>query len=183
MPKNEESGKVTNLASKGAGKVKEHNVAEDKLANHKAADPKAATGAVAVILVRGTVKTPQKVKDTLSMLKLNRKNHCVVLNVTPSLQGMLQKVKDYITWGEISDETFKELLDKRGAEFKARGSDSKNKYSYKQFESGKKKYKPYFRLNPPRKGFGRKGIKVSFQAGGGLGYRGDKMNNLIMRML
>ena len=46
-----------------------------------------------------------------------------------------------------------------------------------------KKIKPFFRLNPPAKGFGRKGIKVSFKAKGALGYRADKINDLIKRMI
>ena len=43
--------------------------------------------------------------------------------------------------------------------------------------------KKFFRLSPPRKGFGRKGIKFAFTKGGALGYRGIKINDLIKRML
>ena len=46
-----------------------------------------------------------------------------------------------------------------------------------------KKIKKYFRLNAPRKGFGRKGIKHTFKEGGALGYRGQAINDLIKRMV
>lgn len=140
-------------------------------------------GKLAVVLVRGLVKVPRPIKETLFLMNLTRKNHCVVLDNNLVNQGMLTKVKDYITWGEISSETFKELIQKRGEPFLQREGDSKSKYTYNCLVAEDKKYKKYFRLNPPRKGFGRKGIKVSFNASGGLGYRGEKMNDLIKRML
>ena len=141
------------------------------------------SGKLAVVLVRGLVGVAQNVKDTLSLLKIGRKNHCVVIDNNPVNLGMVKKAKDYITWGEIDDSTFKELVDKRGEEFQARLTDRKEKYSYKSLEINGKKYKPYFRLNPPKKGFGRKGIKMPFKVGGTLGNRAEKINDLIKRML
>ncbi len=138
---------------------------------------------LAIVLVRGTVKTPRPIIDTLLMLRLYRKNHVVIVPNTPAYQGMINTVKDYVTWGEIDEPTYKELISKRGEEYLGRLSDAKNKYAYKTLEVGSKKYKPYFRLNPPRKGFGRKGVKVGFNAKGALGYRGVKINDLIQRML
>ncbi len=138
---------------------------------------------LAVILVRGTVKLTRKVKDTLLMLRLHRKNQCVIIKDNEINQGMLQKVKDYVTWGKIDQAIFKELVEKRGEEYLARTTDTKKKYTYKTFNVDGKNYKPCFRLNPPKKGFGRKGIKVAFKAGGALGYRGEKINDLIKRML
>ena len=144
---------------------------------------KAKGGRIVVVLVRGIVGVTQKVKDTLTFLNLSRKNHCSVIDGNPINEGMLQKVKDYATWGEIDDSTFKELVEKRGEEYKGRTSDRKGKYHYKTLDVSGKKYKKYFRLNPPRKGFGRKGVKMAFKVGGALGYRGDKINDLIRRML
>ena len=43
--------------------------------------------------------------------------------------------------------------------------------------------KGFFRLHPPRKGYGRKGIKTPFRLGGGLGNRESAINDLIERML
>jgi large subunit ribosomal protein L30 len=82
---------------------------------------------------------------------------------------MIKKVKDYVTYGEIDDETEKLLVEKRGEKTKDK--------------EGKEVMKKFFRLSPPRKGFGRKGIKFAFSQGGALGYRGTKINDLIKRML
>ena len=119
------------------------------------------------------------------MLKLTRKNHCVVIENTPSSLGMIKKIKDYITWGEISEETLKELFEKRGEAYNGPEKDARGKIDYnrKFVTFNKKNYKKTFRLNPPRKGFGRKGIKVPFKVGGTLGDRKEKINDLIKRML
>ena len=138
---------------------------------------------VAVILVRAAFRIPQPVLDTLQMLRLVRRNYCVVINNTPTMKGMITKVKDYVAWGEIDEETLGMLVKKRGLEFLGRKNDSKNIYKYRTFEFNGKSYKPYFRLNPPQQGFGRKGVKMGFAAGGALGYRGNKINNLNQRML
>ncbi|MBT4539659.1 50S ribosomal protein L30 [Candidatus Woesearchaeota archaeon] len=138
---------------------------------------------VAVVLVRGRVGLQYKVKDTLDLLRLRRKNFCVVLESNSVNLGMINKVKDFVTWGEITDETFKQLVSAKAEEWQGRTQDRKKKYSYKTLEVEGKHYKPYFRLNPPRKGFGRKGIKMGFKAGGALGNRGEKMNDLIERMI
>jgi large subunit ribosomal protein L30 len=125
----------------------------------------------AVVLVRGLIGTRHDVKQTLISLRLHRKNTCIVRKDTPGLRGMLTRAKDYITWGEIDNDTYNLLREKRGEKNPSR---DKDKDSLKEF----------FRLNPPRKGFGRKGIKTSFSVGGGLGYRNeDKMNDLLRRMI
>jgi len=141
------------------------------------------TKKIAVILVRGTVRAPHFVPATLEKLNLHRVNHAVVISGTPALMGMVVKVKDYVTWGEITDETFAELLRRRGELYQGRLQDSKKKYHYHVLKINGKTYKPYFRLNPPTKGFGRKGTKVAYNASGGLGYRGEAINDLITRML
>ena len=141
------------------------------------------THKLAVVLVRGMVDVSWDIKDTIRMLRLRRKNHCVVINDTPMARGMIVKAKDYVTWGPIDEKTYHLLLAKRGKEFQSRENDSKKKYQYAMVVEDGKKYKPYFALNPPRKGFCRKGIKVAFSAGGALGYRGEKMADLVQRML
>lgn len=139
---------------------------------------------IAVILVRGLVGVKTPIKDTLKMLRLNNKNNCVVIDDSPINRGMLKKVKDYITWGEITQETFEELVEKRGEEYKGVEKDNKEKIKYnKFFKHNDKNYKKYFRLNPPKKGFGRKGIKIPFKVGGALGDRKEKINEIIQRML
>ena len=112
---------------------------------------------LAIILIRSGIGMSQGVKDTLSMLGLKRKNNCVVLDQKPEFEGMIKKVKDLITWGEVSEDILKEME--------------------------KRKKGKIYNLHPPRKGYGRKGIKIHFKVGGGLGYRGEKINDLIKRML
>jgi len=139
---------------------------------------------VAVVRVRGDVNLKGEVKDTLKLLRLYRKNFCIVIEDNPSLLGMVKKVKDYVTFGEVSDEVYKELVEKRGEEYKGREKDRKGKIQYNKFITVEgKKIKPFFRLSPPRGGFERKGIKVSFKAKGALGYRADKINDLLKKMI
>ena len=148
------------------------------------ADPKNAPGNIAVVRIRGRTMVRTTVVDAMNMLRLYKNNFCVVLPNTPTYIGMLKQAKDYITWGEIDEETFKLLVEKRGEEFHGRESDSKGLIKYNDyFVVNNKKIKKYFRLNAPRKGFERKGIKRSFQRGGALGYRGAAINDLIKKMI
>ena len=151
----------------------------------------------AVVRVRGTVNVRHDIKKTLEMLRLNRVNHCVVVEETPSYKGMLQKAKDYITWGEIEKETLAELIRKRGRLLGDKPVDDEYIRSATPYNSidelaeaiidGKIRYreipkiKPVFRLHPPRKGY--EGIKRAYTIGGALGYRGKEINDLIKRML
>ena len=118
---------------------------------------------LAIIRIRGIVGINKKIKDTLGMLRLYRKNRCVVVDKTPTYVGMVKIVKDYVTYGEIDKETLEKLMKKE-----------------KKDKKGKTKA---FALNPPKGGFERKGIKVSYRAGGVLGYRAEKINDLIKKML
>ncbi len=139
---------------------------------------------IAVIRVRGRINLSEELKKTFEMLNLHNKNWCVVLNDSPSVRGMLKKVKDYVTWGEISESTYNELIQKRGEKYKERTEDSRSKIQYKKYIIyNNEKYKRFFRLNPPKKGYGRKGIKASFNNGGALGYRAEKINDLLQRMM
>lgn len=137
---------------------------------------------LAVVSVRGVIKVAQPIRDTLRMLKLPHQNYCVVLDSSAVTQGMLAKVKDFVTWGELDEKVFQELVAKRG-EVYGQTEDRKEKYHYRYLEVHGKKYKRYFRLHPPQKGYGRKGVKQPFKFGGSLGYRGVKINDLIQRMM
>ena len=48
---------------------------------------------IAVVRIRGSAKLKKEIKDTLNMLKLYRQNYCVVLNASPSITGMVKKIK------------------------------------------------------------------------------------------
>jgi len=153
---------------------------------------------IAVVRIRGKIGLRKGIKDTLNMLRLFNKNYCIVLNNKPQNIGMIKKVKDYVTWGEIEEETLKSLLKKRG---KLPGKKQlTNEYMKEKLKididsftkevlEGKKSLKDlpglklFFRLKPPIGGFERKGIKVPFSLGGTLGYRKEKINILIKKML
>lgn len=139
---------------------------------------------IAIVRVRGSIHLRRDIKDTLNLLRLYRQNYCVMVEDNPSYRGMIKKIKDYVTYGEIDDETYKMLLKKRGEKYKGREKDRKGKIEYKKFiVVDGKKIKPFFRLSPPLKGFGRKGIKVGYKTHGALGYRGVKINELLKRMM
>ena len=153
---------------------------------------------IAVIRIRGVIGVNAKVADTLKKFRLFKKNGCVVVDNRKSYTGMLRKVKDYATWGEINDSTFKKLLLARG---RLPGNKQlsepylKDKIKtdadtfVKEFFEFKRELKDipglkaFFRLGMPKKGFEIKGIKVPFSMGGALGYRKDKINDLIERMI
>ncbi len=141
-------------------------------------------GKVAIIRIRGVTGIKLDIDETLKKLRLYKKNYCVVVPKTKSYLGMIKKIKDYVTWGDIEEKTYNDLIGKRKEEYKGRVSDKKGKINYKKFFNiNNKKIKKNFRLNSPKKGYGRKGIKVSFKNGGALGYRADKINDLIQRMI
>jgi large subunit ribosomal protein L30 len=109
---------------------------------------------------------------------------------------MLQKAKDYITWGEVSEETFKTLVSERARlPGNKRVTDEyvKENTEYDSVddlavailngettlkESG---LKPIFRLNPPRKGY--ENTRRPFTEGGSLGYRSENINELLEKMI
>ncbi|PLW79572.1 50S ribosomal protein L30 [Candidatus Woesearchaeota archaeon] len=138
---------------------------EESKSEPKKAETKTKAKKLAIVRIRGETGIRKEIKDTLAMLRLYKKHTCVVYDVTPSIVGMIQKAKDFITWGEIDDKTLKELTSKRGVK------DSKGDL------------KPFFRLAPPVGGFERKGIKKPFASGGVLGNRKEKINDLIAKMM
>jgi len=152
---------------------------------------------VAVVRVRGHAKIRFDAVETMRRLKLNRVNHCVILPESPTTRGMLQKVKDYVTWGELGHEAIARMLFQRGeVQGGARLTDAyvrdNSKYQSilsfaKAMEKGEAKLtdvkglKPLLRLPPPRKGY--ENTKRPFADGGSLGNRGPEMEKLIDRML
>ncbi|MCD6195618.1 MAG: 50S ribosomal protein L30 [Staphylothermus sp.] len=157
----------------------------------------------AIIRIRGRVDVPPDVDYTLKLLRLHKKFHMVIYpSDQPGLKGMLQKAKDWITWGEIDYDTLVEVLRKRGRTIGNKPltdefiNNHLSKYGVsggiyglaKALIDGKVKLhkidliKPVFRLHPPRGGF-RRSTKRPYGDGGELGYRGKAINELIKRML
>jgi large subunit ribosomal protein L30 len=121
----------------------------------------------AIVRLRGSVKTKPDIKDTLDMLRLHRINHCVVVPDSPHYRGMIQKVKDYVAWGEIDEEALASMLEMRGRlngnkrlpdQFIRENTSFK---TIKEFASAVAQggatlkdagIKPVFRLHPPGRG-------------------------------
>ncbi len=112
---------------------------------------------IVAIRIHGRVGLDKKIKETLNRLKLRKKYSCVILT-DPSKEtiGMINKVRNQIAFGELTEETHKKLVEKR-----------------------KTKIKNFFRLHPPRGGIE---TKKHFPKGV-LGDNKDKINDLILRML
>ena len=143
---------------------------------------------IAAIRIRGLVGKTKDVNNTFQRLRLRKKHVLVLLPEKPETLGMLKKVKDFITYGEIDKVTLKQLLEKRARlEGDKKAENVDDAFVSNLFE-GKaklqdKKIKPFFRLQPPKKGFGAGGIKKSVKEKGALGYRGKDINVLIKKML
>ncbi|WP_304125594.1 50S ribosomal protein L30 [Methanosphaera cuniculi] len=150
----------------------------------------------AVIRVRGRTGIKKNIADNLNMLNLTRISHATVIPETPSYAGMLQKGKDYITWGEISEDTLKELISVRGrlpGDKRVTDEYVKENTDYDSVDAlataifnqeitmRDAGLKPIFRLNPPRKGY--EGTKKPYTEGGSLGYRSESINELIEKMI
>jgi large subunit ribosomal protein L30 len=151
----------------------------------------------AVVRIRASINVNEDIKETMILMRLNRANHCVLLAQTPQNIGMLNKAKDYITWGEVDAVTLAKVLYARG-ELSGRRklTDEQVKVSTKCKDindfakllvagsvklSDVKDAKPVIRLHPPVKGY--EGVKRSYVVGGALGYRGKDINKLLLRMI
>jgi large subunit ribosomal protein L30 len=139
----------------------------------------------AVIRIRGSVNLKKDIKDTLAMLRLNRKMHCVLIKENDCMKGMLQKVRNWVTWGEIDDEALKKLIIKRGRKVgEKKLTEQETEEVFRKLKENQKvpeEIKPVFRLTPPSKGF-KESIKQHYPKGE-LGYRGKEINELLKRMI
>ncbi len=150
-----------------------------------------------VVRVRGTVSAMKEARETLELLRLTHTNHAVLIDSRPAYKGMLQRVNNYVTWGEPTKETVAAMLQKRGrlAGQKRISEEFLTKAGYKSIEdlaeaivNCKAQYskldgvEPRFKLHPPSKGY--KGqTKNAYRAGGEAGYRGEAINELVKRMV
>ncbi|UXD21146.1 50S ribosomal protein L30 [Ignicoccus pacificus DSM 13166] len=152
-----------------------------------------------IIRIKGEPDAPPYVRKTLENLRLHKRFHATIYPADlPGIEGMLRRAQAWITWGEVNKETLAKLLEVRG---RAPGNKRltkeyiKEKFGVESFEelaekiiSGEIKFhkqdaiKPVFRLHPPRGGF-RRSIKRPYGSYGEAGYRGEKINELVLKML
>jgi large subunit ribosomal protein L30 len=152
-----------------------------------------------VVRVRSDVKVERSIRETMHHLNLTRVNHAVIIPKNEQYRGMLQKAKDYITWGEADQGTVESMLRHRGrmvggapltddavaeggvhADIGAMASAiASGEGTVKDVPNMKR----VFRLHPPRGPKGWGGIKRSFVVGGALGARGEAIGDLVERMI
>ncbi|MGQ9478574.1 MAG: 50S ribosomal protein L30 [Thermoproteota archaeon] len=151
-----------------------------------------------VVRVRGTVNTTRDVSETLSKLRLLRVNSSTLVRLTPSVEGMLRKAKDYLMWGRIDRGTLRLLLLKRGRLPGNRRLSDENVSKFTGYVSldelvdavwrsefpakALRPMKPFFRLTPPKGGF-KRSVKKHVRKGGILGDWGDTINMIVRRMV
>lgn len=152
----------------------------------------------AVIRVRGVNNVRRTINDTCKLLNVAKLHNLTFVDDRASYSGMLQKAKDWLTWGEVTVDAVTNVITKWG---RITGNKSvtdeylKEKTNFNSIKEFSEAFvqlkadlsdipdlKPFFRLHPPRKGHGRKGIKYAYTIGGALGYRGDNINQLITKM-
>lgn len=125
-----------------------------------------------VLRIRGSVAINKELEYTFKLLHLNRQNHATIIENNPSCLGMIQKIKDYATWGEASSDTISLLLRKRcllKGNQKLSDEYVKENFGYDSINGlaeaiamskvifSKLPYiKPIFRLHPPKGGFRKK---------------------------
>ncbi len=144
---------------------------------------------IIAIRIRGQVDVSEDIEHTLQMLRLKRKFAAILIEKTKENEGMLKKVIDYIAFGEINEDALKHLILKRarkqGDKLLESGGKTVDEFVKKFLENKADlkdlKIKPFFRLHPPIGGF-KKSIKSPYP-NGVLGYHGQKINELVLRML
>lgn len=155
-----------------------------------------------VIRLRGQVDVNPDIEKTLYLLRLRQRYVAALYHSSlPRIEGMLRKVQDWATWGEIDRDALIQLLRVRGRIIGDKPltdewvSENLGLYGgipeladkllagelhYHKLEE--KGIKPFFRLHPPRGGF-KKTIKRHYTNAGELGYRGSDINKLVLKML
>jgi large subunit ribosomal protein L30 len=114
---------------------------------------------IAIVRVRGQARVRHDISRAMDQLNLRQKHSATVVDESPAVAGQLRKVQSFVTWGKVSEDTVKKMAARRRSEGQ------------------------WYALQPPRKGYGRKGIKLPFSKGGALGDRGEKINDLLLRMV
>jgi large subunit ribosomal protein L30 len=147
-----------------------------------------------VIRIRGRIGIHPDVMETMKRLNMPTKHSAVLIQDTPSNKGMLNKITDYVTWGEVTEESLEALLMKRGRMagdarinedvLKKEALGTPKELAKRTMDDGKVPacIKCTFRLTPPSGGF-KKSIKRHVRSGGELGYRGKAINELLAKMI
>lgn len=113
---------------------------------------------IAIIRISGMVNVPQKTEETLSRLRLRRKYCLVLINPTPENLKLLKKIRNYVSYGEVSNDLIVKLIKARGKPIKAGTKIEAEKIVLQLDKKDLQELglKPFFRLHPPRGGIDAK---------------------------
>ena len=149
-----------------------------------------------VVRIHGQPDVPYWATTTMSLLKLEKRYRATIIPEKENTLGMLRKIQHYISWQEIDIETTKQLLDKKARksgykkvtdeDIMAIGFESVDELASALTEgkatlSKLKPLKPWFALDPPRKGF-KRSTKRLYGQKGVLGYN-KELSVIVKRMM
>ena len=149
-----------------------------------------------VVRICGQPDVPYWATTTMSLLKLEKRYRATIIPEKENTLGMLRKIQHYISWQEIDVETTKQLLDKKARksgykkvtdeDITAIGFESVDELASALTEgkatlSKLKPLKPWFALDPPRKGF-KRSTKRLYGQKGVLGYN-KELSVIVKRMM
>jgi 50S ribosomal protein uL30 len=139
----------------------------------------------AVVRLRGSAKINPKISGALEKLRLRRVHNCTLLQGSETSRGMLLHVEDFITWGQVDVHVLEKMLEKRGKSKSGARIDAKHAkvIANKIIRDGTANsadVRPVFGLSPPSGGL--RSIRLQYPRGD-LGDRGEKINDLLMRMI
>ncbi|WP_135535857.1 50S ribosomal protein L30 [Halostella pelagica] len=151
----------------------------------------------AVVQVRGEVDMNNDIQDTLEMLNIHAVNHCALVPETPTYEGMVTKVNDYVAHGQPSQESVETLLRTRAeplegdADVDDEWIDENTEYDDitalatalvdEETTLRDEGLAPVLRLHAPRKG--HEGVKKPTAEGGQLGkHTTEEIDDLLTSM-
>jgi large subunit ribosomal protein L30 len=151
---------------------------------------------IAIVRIRGLTNIRPEIRKAFETFNLDRKNHCVLVSLKEDDPG-LKKIQDYAAYGKVSAETVGKLIQKRGrivgdkpvtletlkAHKMASFNDLSAALDSKKVTLSSMGIKRVFRLNSPKKGYGKIGIKKPVTLKGPLGYHPQGMDELLGQMM
>lgn len=137
---------------------------------------------IAVIRISGMVEVSDDVQEALFRMRLRRKYSLVLVKETEENMALLKKVRDFVAFGKIDNETLVALIKARAQPLKGKKLDAEKVAAEVEKKTSEELgMKPFFRLHPPRGGIDS---KIHFGTKKGvLGDNKEKINDLIRRML
>ena len=148
-------------------------------------------------------RIPKEIQTILAKLNLKNLYNAVILFYNKDTLKMIKLIENYVTWGYIKKTRIEELLRKRGSVMQ---NEEQNELDNAEIENHLGKYgifciedivhelsyetknaKPvleyigYFKLSNKEEGFDK--VNIPFEKGGNSGFRGDKINALLKKMI